>query len=264
MTAEQNQTTTGLEGITVRILPSVVAEVLTATERCRFLQVLVRQFIHIFRLIVTVVKQNRCLAVMADIEMLPVRNSFIGLETAVVGVDTRRDVVLDPPLRSVLFAIRHEPHSRFHAMREQFGDVGLRCELNTTGQRFCLSHLREILLHGHVRTEMQEVLQFIAVDIPHAVEITGGEPIGIEDLLGFGTTDAVEQQALELVVRQAVFRTGTDVIVVTPELSRYVRTANALEQSSAIFHRSPLQHATNRHMEHDRVVVLEDRRIEDT
>ena len=96
------------------------------------------------------------------------------------------------------------------------------------------------------------------------MEIAGREPVGVEDLFGFGTADRVQQQALELVVGESVLLAGTDVIVVVPEFSRHIRTADTLKQSSAVFDRRPLQHTADRHMEHDRVVVLEDRRIENT
>ena len=137
-------------------------------------------------------------------------------------------------------------------------------ELDAAGQSRRLSHLCEIFLHRHIRTEMEEVLETVAVNVPHAVEITGGEPVGIEDLLGFGATDAVEQQALELVVGESVLCTRTDVIVVVPELSRYFRTAYALQQTPAVFDRSPFQHAADGDVEHDGVVVLEDGGVQDT
>ena len=111
---------------------------------------------------------------------------------------------------------------------------------------------------------MQQFFQAVTVDVPHAVEIAGGEPVGIEYLLGFGTTDGIQDEAFELIVRQTVLSTRTDVIVVLPELFRHVRTAYPLQQTSAVFDRSPLQYAADGHMEHDRVVVLENRRIEDT
>ena len=76
-------------------------------------------------------------------------------------------------------------------MREEFGDAGLGGELDSAGQGRSLSHLPEVLLHGHVCTEVKIVLQLISVDVPHAMEITGGEPVRIEYLLGFGATDTV-------------------------------------------------------------------------
>ena len=109
---------------------------------------------------------------------------------------------------------------------------------------------------------MEVFLQFVSVDIPHTVEIAGSEPIGIEDLFGFGTTDAVQEQLFELIVRQTILLTRTDIVVVIPERLRHLGTANAFKQSSAVFDRCPFQHATNGDMEHNGVVVLEDRRIE--
>ena len=210
------------------------------------------------------VEQDGRLAVMAQVHMLPVRDSFVGLKRTVIGVDTRRDIVLNPPLRAVFLAVGHEPHSRFDTMREEFGDARLGGELDSSWQRIGFRHLGEILLDWHVRTEMQEVFQLVSVDIPHAVEIAGSEPVGVEYLLRFRATDALQQEALELIVRQAVLRAGTDVIIVAPELLRHFGTAYVLQQASAVLNRCPLQHAANRHMEHDGVVVFENRRIEDT
>ena len=196
--------------------------------------------------------------------MCPIGDSFIGFQTAIVGIDTRRDMVLNPPLCAVLFAVGHEPHRRFHAMREQFGNTRLGCKLDSSRQRRSFRHLRKILFNGNVRTKMQVVLQFVSVYIPHTVEITGCEPVGIEYLLRLRATDAVQQQALKLIVRQAVLRSRTDVVVVLPELLRHFGTAYPLQQSSAIFDSRPLQHTADRHVEHDGVVVLENSRIENT
>ena len=142
--------------------------------------------------------------------------------------------------------------------------MGLGSELDTHGQRFRFCHPGEILFYRYVRAEMEIVLQLIAVDVPHTVEITGSEPIGVEDLFGFGATDSVKQQTFELVVREPVLGTGTDVVVVAPELFRHLRTADPFQESTAVLYRGPFQYAADRHMEHDRVVVLEDCRIEDT
>ena len=111
---------------------------------------------------------------------------------------------------------------------------------------------------------MEEIFQFIAVNVPHPMEIAGSEPIGVEDLLRSWTTDTVQEQPFELVVRETVFGTGTDVVIVIPKGFGHFRTADAFEQSTTVFDGSPFEYTTDRHMEHDRVVVLEDRRIEDT
>ena len=111
---------------------------------------------------------------------------------------------------------------------------------------------------------MEEVLQFVSVDIPHAVEITGSEPVGIEDLLRLRATDTIEQKALELIIRQAIRCTRTDVVIVLPELSRHFRTTYPLQKTAAIFHCSPFQHAADRYMEHNRIIVLQYRWIKDS
>ena len=177
---------------------------------------------------------------MRDIEMRPVGDGLVCLHRTVVRGYTLLHLVFDPPLRTMLLAIRHEPHSRLHAMREEFGDAGLGGELDSSGQRRRLCHLREVLLHRHVCAEMKVVLQFVAVDVPHTVEITGGEPVGVEDLLGFRTTDTIQEKAFELIVRQPVLGTRTDVIVVIPELCRHFGTAYAFQEPTAVLYRSPL------------------------
>ena len=76
------------------------------------------------------VKQDRCLTVMTHIEMLPIRDGFVRFERTVISVDTWCDIVLDPPLGTMLLAVRHESHRQFDAMREEFGDVGLGSKLD--------------------------------------------------------------------------------------------------------------------------------------
>ena len=148
-------------------------------------------------------------------------------------------------------------------MREEFGNLGLGRELDATRNRRSLGELFEVFLNRYVRAEMEVAFEFVAVEIPHAVEIAGGEPVGVEDLLRLRTTDGIEQKALKLVVGNAVFGTGTDIVVVLPELFRDIWTADALEESAGIFDGCPFQDAANGNMEHDRVVVLEDGGIED-
>ena len=111
---------------------------------------------------------------------------------------------------------------------------------------------------------MQVVLQAVAVDIPHAVEVAGGEPLRLKNLLGAGATYRFQEQALKLVVADAVVLARTDIVIVLPELLRHLGAAYALQESPTVFHRRPLQHAADRHMEHDGVVVVEDSGVEDT
>ena len=107
-------------------------------------------------------------------------------------------------------------------------------------------------------------LQHVAVNIPHTVEIAGSKPIGVEDLLRRRTSDGVEEQHFELIVREPVLVTGADVIITVPELRRHFGSADALQQPSAILDSSPFEHAADRDMEHNRIIVLQDRRIENT
>jgi hypothetical protein len=96
------------------------------------------------------------------------------------------------------------------------------------------------------------------------VEIASGEPFSVEDLLRTWAADGIQEQALELIIRDTVLLARTDIVVVLPELLWYLVAANTLEESSAVLYSSPLKHATDRYVEHDRVVVLEDSRVEDT
>ena len=107
-------------------------------------------------------------------------------------MDTRLNVVFNPPLRAVLFGVRHCPHSQLHAVREQLGYLGLGRKFDTSGYAVRLCHLRKILAHRDIRTEVQVVLQPVAVGIPHSVEIARGEPFGVEYLFGSRATDSVQ------------------------------------------------------------------------
>ncbi len=179
-------------------------------------------------------------------------------------MDTRLNVIAYPPLCAVLFGVRHRPHCQFYAVREQLGNLGLGRKFDSTGQAVRLCHLAEILAHRDIGTEMQIVLQPVAVGVPHTVEIAGSEPFGLEYLLGAGTTDGVQQQTLELVVVDAVLFARTDIVVVVPELVGYFLAAHTFQQPSAVLHGRPFQHTADRHVEHDRVVVLQDSRVENT
>ena len=196
--------------------------------------------------------------------MLPVWNGIICFQSAIISTNALGLVVLDPPLCTMLLGHSHSVHRQFHAAGEELGNLGLSRKANTCWHRLVLSHLLEILLHWHISTEVEVVLQAIAIDIPHTVEIAGSEPIGVEDFLWSGASDSIQQEALKLVVRDTVVLSRTDIIVVLPEILGYLIAAHALQQSSAIFHRSPLQHASDRHVEHDRIVVLQYGRVEDT
>ena len=136
--------------------------------------------------------------------MLPVWNSMVCLQCAVVGADALGLVVLDPPLGAVLLGHSHGVHGEFHAAREEFGNLGFRSEADARRHGRRLSHLLEVVLHRHVLAEVEVVLESVAIDIPHAVEIAGGEPVGVEDLLWTRAADSIEEQALKLVVGDAV------------------------------------------------------------
>ncbi len=263
MSTKQDQSTSRMEGTPLSILPGIVAQILTAAEGRSLLEFSIGETINVFRLIVAMIQEYGRLAGMRYIEMFPIGDGLVGLQATVVGMDTRFNIVLDPPLRTMLLTIRHKPHSGFHAMREELSDMGLSGELNASGQGLGLGHLGKVFTYGHVSTEMEQLLQAVAIDIPHAVEIAGGEPISAEYLFGFRATDAIQEEALELIVAESVLGTGTDIVVAAPELGRYFGTAYTLQQSTAILYGSPLQDAADGDVEHDGVIVAQDSRIED-
>ena len=161
--------------------------------------------------------------------MLPVWNSLICLQSAIISTNALGLIMLDPPLRAMLLGHSHRIHSQFHAAREEFGNLSLCCKTDTRRYSRRLSHLLEILLHRHVLAEVEVILQTVAIDIPHAVEIAGGEPIGIENLLWARAANSIQEEALELVVGDTILLTRADIIVVLPELLWYLITANTLQ-----------------------------------
>ena len=215
-------------------------------------------------LIVAMVKQYILLTIVRHIGMLPIWNGFVRLQSAIICADALGLVVLNPPLRTMLLGHRHSVHRQFHATWEEFGNLSLSRELDAPRHAICLSHLLKILFHWHIGTEVQVVLQAVAINIPHTVEIARSKPLCFKDFLWARTTNSIQEQALKLIVADTVLLARTDIVVVLPKLLWHLIAAHALQQSSAVFHCRPFQHTTDRHVEHDRVVVLQYSRIEDT
>ena len=77
-------------------------------------------------------------------------------------------------------------------MREETGDTGLGGKLDTGRQGRTLRHAAEIFLHGYIIAEVEHVFQIIAIKVPHTVEITGGEPLGIKYFFRLRASDGIQ------------------------------------------------------------------------
>jgi len=95
------------------------------------------------------------------------------------------------------------------------------------------------------------------------VEIAEDEPFRVEALLRRRSVDSAENQFFELIVREAIFRARANIIETAPEVGRDVILAEISHAAGRILDRSPFQHTAERDMEHNRVEILEDARIED-
>ena len=209
------------------------------------------------------VKELDAVGRVGEVAVFPVGYSAVLVEAAVVGGNALFLALFNPRLRAVEGLVGHESHRQFDYMGDEFGRVCGACEFDACGECGALRHLSEIVPDGYVGAEMEVVLQYVTVDIPHTMEVACGEPVGVEYTFGFGTSDGVEQQALELVVAEPILLSGADVIVAVPEVLGYVVSAYPFEQSAAILDGRPLQHAAYGYVEHDGVVVLEYGGIED-
>ena len=69
----------------------------------------------------------------------------------------------------------------------------------------------EVILDGQVLTEVQVLLQLVAVSIELTVEVLENEPVGVKQLLRAGKTQGAQQQVLKLIVGDTVLLTGADV-----------------------------------------------------
>ena len=241
-----------------------LTQTLAATKSRSLLHVFNGKLAHGFCLVISVIQHYGLLTRLCQVHLVPGRNSAIGLQTAIVGMNSLLHTVLYPPLRTMFLAVGHHAHRQLDDMRNQFGHFGLRCEAYARRHFRRCSQAPEILLDRHVLTEMQVVLQHIAVQIPRAMEIAGGKPVAIENLRGVWTTDNFHQQTLKLIVADSVLFARTDIVVAFPELFRHIGTTHPFQQTSGVLYRSPFQHTAYRHVEHNWVVVLQNSRIQNT
>ena len=177
--------------VPIALLHGLAQTFATAESSC-LLHVSKRELFHWLALVVTVIKNNSFAGVVAKVHVLPVGNAIVSLKTAIIGVDTRRDIVADPPLCAVLLAICHGSHRQFDDMRYEFGCLGDTCNLNALWHTWRFCHLCKILFDRDVRTERNDLVQFVAVQIPHSVEVAGSEPLGVEYLFGAWAADSIE------------------------------------------------------------------------
>lgn len=124
----------------------------------------------------------------------------------------------------------------------------------------------EVILDGQVLTEVQVLLQLVAVSIELTVEVLENEPIGVKQLLRAGKTQGAQQQVLKLIVGDTVLLTGADVIEVVPKIGAQmtgsVLSNQIAHQTTAVLHGAPLQHAVDRHVEHNGIHILQNVGIE--
>ena len=109
---------------------------------------------------------------------------------------------------------------------------------------------------------MKHILQLVSVEVPHPVKIACGKPLCLKYLLRTRAAQRLKQQALELIVRKPILSARADIVVLLPKLLGHIGTTDALQHSAAILYRSPLEHAPQRNVEHDRVEIGEDSRME--
>ena len=117
--------------------------------------------------------------------------------------------------------------------------------------RYLLSHPREVFLARGIATEMQVVLQHIAIGVPLSMEIADRKPVGLKDLLYGWAADGFQQLLLKLIVGQSVGGTATDVVETIPKLVGHPVLAYVGQQTAGILCGGPLQYAIQRHMEGD-------------
>ena len=88
----------------------------------------------------------------------------------------------------------------------------------------------EVILDGQVLTEVQVLLQLVAVSIELTVEVLENEPVGVKQLLRAGKTQGAQQQVLKLIVGDTVLLTGADVVEVVPEVGCLLYTSDAADE----------------------------------
>ena len=243
-----------------------------ATELSRSLHIGDIQFVKWFCLVISVIEENGIFTIVREVHLAPRFDSEVIFVRSVIGMNTflafiaelRIVTMFDPPLCSVLFRHCHEPHSEFNKMREEFCHFCFGSKLDTTWNGWRLSKFFEVFLNRHILAEMKEAFEFVAIKIPHSVEIACCKPVGVENLFRFWATNCVQKETFELIVRNAIFCAGTDIIVILPEFFRHTWSAYSLQKSAAIFDSCPFQDATNGHVEHNRVIVFENSRIENS
>ena len=78
----------------------------------------------------------------------------------------------------------------------------------------------EVILDGQILTEVQVLLQLVAVGVELTVEVLENEPVGVKQLLRAGKTQGAQQQVLKFIVGDTVLLTGADVVEVVSRSRR--------------------------------------------
>ncbi len=214
------------------------------------------------------VEKDRSLGRDVDVGLVPGGGKgLVVLHAGSLGVAIERGqtlgvVVLDPGAGTE--ALVEGDHAE--AFTSEGGDDG---QLSHDGQLIepldLLCHVLEVKLDRGVVTEVECLFQYIAVCIPLTVEVSVDEPLRLEDTLGgvMAHADGVQEKVLELVVGDPILVAGTDVVESSEEVVGDVVRAHTLHEGGRVFDGGPFQNAVQRDVEHDRVHVFEDLRIED-
>ena len=188
MTTKQNQRWRCKEAMTDATLPLQLCckvtlchrlgEALATTEGCSLAHIIDIQLSEWLRLVIAV-RESFSLGLTCKLDVahhLPRRDTFTLLARAEIGLNTLLVVVLEPTERTKDLIHRNKPHKRLYKPRR--GNLCKRIE-----PRQSLSHLREILRYGNVRTEVEIPLQLIGIEVELTVEIVRCKPLHIEDFL---------------------------------------------------------------------------------
>jgi hypothetical protein len=108
---------------------------------------------------------------------------------------------------------------------------------------------------------MQIAFKQVRVEIPHPVEIPGGKPLRLEDLLDIHAKCA-QDTAFKIIVGQTVLFPAANIVEAVPELVRHPVLAYMRQKAPGILDCSPFKHSPHRDMEDNRVNIFQDTRIQ--
>ena len=103
---------------------------------------------------------------------------------------------------------------------------------------------------------MQVFFQPVGIEIPFAVKVLCGKPVGTEDLLYGRTAHAPQEHRLELVVGQTERGSAAEVVEASPELFRDTVLADIGADPAGVLEGAPFQHSAQGNVTGYRVVGL--------